>query len=192
MVWHPGVGASRSGARWGLPGRPQERAKVPVLPSAGAYVYLEAPAPKLLLLICNPLRAGGKGIRGINGLTVTTTIISSGCLGQAVHTRTGLFADKHGPPRPCDRTDSSAHAERRGAMEQSPCSGSGHRHTPPVPACTPRHRPGPTYAPAQPHTGKNPAQLRPQPRVCPRRRRRAHTRVPHTHTQPVGVLPVSN
>lgn len=40
---------------------------------------LEAPAPKLLLLICNPLRAGGKGIRGISGLTVTTTIISSGC-----------------------------------------------------------------------------------------------------------------
>lgn len=61
---------------------------------------LEAPAPKLLLLICNPPRAGGKGIRGINGLTVTTTIISSGCLRQALRTRTGLFPDKHGPRGP--------------------------------------------------------------------------------------------
>lgn len=55
----------------------------------------EAPAPKLLLLICNPLRAGGKGIRGISGLIVTTTIISSGCPGQAArtHAPTGLHTD---------------------------------------------------------------------------------------------------
>lgn len=30
----------------------------------GTYVWLEAPTPKLLLLICNPLQAGGKGIWG--------------------------------------------------------------------------------------------------------------------------------
>lgn len=191
MVWHPGVGASRSGARWGLPGRPQERAKVPVLPSAGAYVYLEAPAPKLLLLICNPPRAGGKGIRGINGLTVTTTIISSGCLGQAVHTRTGLFADKHGPPRPCDRTDSSAHAERRGAMEQSPCSGSGHRHTPP-------HTCVHAQTPARPHLRSRTAPHGQKPRTAPPAAPRVPAPAPpcshacSAHTQPVRVRPVSN
>lgn len=45
--------AARMGGRKSLCCRP-----------AGTYVCLEAPAPKLLLLICNPLRAGGKGIRG--------------------------------------------------------------------------------------------------------------------------------
>lgn len=76
---------------------------------------LEAPAPKLLLLICNPLRAGGKGIRGISGLTVTTTIISSGCWDEqcafshgAVHhgTRTDTWTRA---PTECTHTHIPAH-----------------------------------------------------------------------------------
>lgn len=77
------------------PAVPTAGRKSPCCPPAGTYVCSEAPAPKLLLLICNPLRAGGKGIRGISGLIVTTTIISSGCLGQAArtHAPTGLHTD---------------------------------------------------------------------------------------------------
>lgn len=77
------------------PAVPTAGRKSPCCPPAGTYVCSEAPAPKLLLLICNPLRAGGKGIRGISGLIVTTTIISSGCPGQAArtHAPTGLHTD---------------------------------------------------------------------------------------------------
>lgn len=104
---------------------------------AGTYVCLEAPAPKLLLLICNPLRAGGKGIRGINGLTVTTTIISSGCLGQAMHTRTGLsprLTSTHKRTVPCPHTDRSAQADGHLQNRERAGADTG-RHT----ACTPRN-----------------------------------------------------
>lgn len=127
---------------------------------------LEAPAPKLLLLICNPLRAGGKGIRGINGLTVTTTIISSGCLRQAAHTGTGLSPDKHGPAPP------GAHRELRtrgNATEIGTEHGHGLRaRAPHIPHLTPhtcghgQTRPGP-WRSAQPRdrrAHKNPARPR--------------------------------
>lgn len=95
--WPPGMPRASAGpTRALLPTAvPTARRKSPCCPPAGTYVCSEAPAPKLLLLICNPLRAGGKGIRGISGLIVTTTIISSGGLGQAArtHAPTGLHTD---------------------------------------------------------------------------------------------------
>lgn len=67
--WGADVGATRSGFLgaqcWARsPVAPTGRRKSLCCRPAGTYVCLEAPAPKLLLLICNPLRAGGKGIWG--------------------------------------------------------------------------------------------------------------------------------
>jgi len=110
-------------------------------------VCWEAPAPKLLLLICNPLRAGGKGIRGINGLAVTTTIISSGCLGQAVRTRTGLCTP-HGHT-PTAHTNTSAHAGTQTPVEQSTSTQVWAQARTPACAHADRNLPTPTRAPTR-------------------------------------------
>lgn len=140
------MGATRSGS-WGAwrwahsPGAPTGGRKSLCCRPAGTYVCLEAPAPKLLLLICNPPRAGGKGIRGINGLTVTTTIISSGCLGQALNTHARgcppRRTDMHKHTDTCPHPNTSAHADTQAPTEWSTSTQVRTQAHPPV--CTPAH-----------------------------------------------------
>lgn len=203
-----------SGAqRWAhSPAAPTGGRKSPCCRRAGTYVCLEAPAPKLLLLICNPLRAGGKGIRGINGLTVTTTIISSGCLGQAVHTRTGLSAlaqthtstqtRAHTPLHTHQRLCTRRHTSTHGTEHKHTGTDTGSRTCVHAETCTPLrahphgyagwHTP-PLHARAHAHkpctkkrTPMHAHPAHPAPRVHPYVRTRAPARTPtrtRVHTQ---------
>lgn len=153
---------------------------------AGTYVCLEAPAPKLLLLICNPPRAGGKGIRGINGLTVTTTIISSGCLGQALNTHARgcppRRTDTHKHADTCPHPNTSAHADAQAPTERSTSTQVRTQAQPP--ACTPAHTETRTPRRAHPqgYTGWN---------TLPLARTSAGARKEHTNERtPVHAHPL--